>query len=51
LRRDVSANAEVKEFGVLRAQTDFDIAQTFAKRQARERHARVLIEAREGSSG
>jgi hypothetical protein len=36
-QRDVSANAEVTELGFLRAQADFDIAQTFGKDQARER--------------
>ena len=32
----------------MRAQTDFDVAQTFPVRQLRERHAEELAEAREG---
>jgi hypothetical protein len=32
------------EFGVLRAQTNFDVAQAFAKRQLRKRHAQILIQ-------
>ena len=41
---DVPANTEMIEFGLLRAQTDFDVAQALTKRQLRKRHAQVLIQ-------
>jgi hypothetical protein len=46
--RDVSTNAEMIEFGILRAQADFDVTQAFAKRQLRKRHAKILIQMRKG---
>ena len=42
--RDVPANAKMIKFGFLRAQTDLDVAQTFAERQLCERHAQKLIQ-------
>src|SRR5665811_1959204 len=40
---DVPANTEMIEFGLLRAQTDFDVAQALTKRQLRKRHAQVPV--------
>jgi len=41
---DVAAYAQVIEFGLVSAQTGFDVAQTFAVSQLREGHTEKLIE-------
>jgi hypothetical protein len=45
--RDLSANAEMIELGLLRAQTSFDVAQALAISQLRESHAKKLVPTRE----
>jgi hypothetical protein len=46
--RDVPENAEMIEFGFLRAQTIFDVAQALAEGQLRKSHAQKLIQMRKG---
>ena len=47
IARHRGANAQVVELGALRAQAGFDVAQTLAIGQLRERHAQELIQTRE----
>src|SRR5271169_982617 len=46
--RDVTANAEMVKFGLVRAQTNFDVTETLAEGQLREGHAQILVQMREG---
>jgi hypothetical protein len=45
--RHLAADAHVIELGLLGAQADFDVAQTFTIGELCERHAQILVEARE----
>ena len=42
--RDVTANAEMVKFGLVRAQANFDVTQALAEGQLREGHAQILIQ-------
>jgi hypothetical protein len=42
--RDVTANAEMVKFGLVRAQANFDVTQALAVGQLREGHAQILIQ-------